>query len=1015
MYHTPIMKFLSKSFRSVFAVLCVGVLFFSLLVGCSNKRSGPPKVLVFSKTTGFVHSSIDAGNQALLQLGQDHGFVVDTTTNAIYFNEDSLAQYAAVVFLNTSGDVLDHIQEAAFERYIQSGGGFVGIHGASTTEYHWGWFGRLVGAYFDDHPKPQPAEFRVIDQSHASTEHMPETFTYDDEWYNFYNINPDIQVLVSIDPNSYEGSKHEGEHPMAWYHDFDGGRSFFTGFGHSDKSFSDPLILQHILGGIQYAMGDNSKLDYRKARTLPVPERERFVRTTLLTGGLFEPTELAILPNFDLLVAQRRGELMLFKQETGEVEQVGLLDVYHQSGVPNVNAEEGFMGLALDPDYENNQFLYAFYSPIDTSVNRLSRFRFVDGKLDMESEKTVLEFYSQRQICCHTGGSIAFGPDGLLYLATGDNSTPFNQPTTYQNKGFAPIDSRPGFEQYDARRSSANTNDLRGSVLRIRVLADGTYEIPEGNLFPQGQEGTRPEIYTMGTRNAYRITVDQKNSFLYWGDVGPDAADDEMDTRGPRGYDEINQARSPGFYGWPLFIGDNYAYRAYDYNTGESGEPFDPNRPINDSPNNTGLRELPPAQPAFIWYPYAHSDEFPQLGSGGRNAMPGPVYYTDLYDKKTRYPEYFHGKLFIYDWIRGWIKVVTMRENGDYDKMEPFLSDVSLANPIDMEVGKDGRLYILEYGRGWFAKNEDAGISRIDFYGDNFPPQVGDITVEQANGELPFTVRATVDAVDPEGKTMTYTWRIGDAVHQTKEPRLEYEITTRGEYEIGVQVADDSGAKIDAEKITIYAGNTTPTVDIKIAEGAGYFSPGDRIAYEVLVDDQGREIDPSSLVVTVNYIKVSDMAGSTQGHQQVSAAVMGRSLILASDCQSCHTENSPSVGPTYVQVAQRYKNQKDASSYLSDKIINGGSGAWGTVAMAAHPDIKPAEAQQMVEWIMSLGDDKKRSSLPGKGEVVVTPPTDIEKDEDVIIRITAQYTNSPGLGITPLTGTKIVDLKLKRN
>ncbi len=1009
------MRFPIRPGRLVASVFFVGIFLVFQLAGCSNKRKGPPKVLVFSKTEGFVHSSIGAGNQALMQLGQDNGFVVDTTTNAEWFNEDSLAQYAAVVFLNTSGDVLDHIQEAAFERYIQSGGGFVGVHGASTTEYHWGWFGRLVGAYFQDHPKPQAATLSVLDPSHASTAHMPETFTYDDEWYNFYNVNPDINVLITIDPTSYEGSKHEGQHPMAWYHEYDGGRSFFTGFGHSDKSFADTLILQHILGGIQYAIGDNLKLDYKKARTLPVPERERFVRTQLLTGELFEPTELAILPNYDLLVAQRRGELMLFKQETGEVEQVGFLEVYHQSGVPNVNAEEGFMGLALDPDYANNQFLYAFYSPVDTSVNRLSRFRFADGKLDLESEKIVLEFYSQRQICCHTGGSIAFGPDGLLYLATGDNATPFDQPTTYQNKGFAPIDSRAGFEQYDARRSASNTNDLRGSVLRIRMLADGSYEIPEGNLFPAGQEKTRPEIYTMGTRNAYRITIDQKNNYLYWGDVGPDASNDE-EARGPRGYDEINQARKAGFYGWPLLIGDNYAYRAYNYETGESGEFFDATKPINESPNNTGLRELPPAQPAFIWYPYAQSDEFPQLGSGGRNAMPGPVYHTDLYDKKTRYSDYFDGKLFIYDWIRGWIKVVTMRENGDYDKMEPFLADESFANPIDMEVGKDGRLYILEYGRGWFAKNVDAGIVRIDYYADNLPPQVGELTVEQANGNLPFTVKATVDAVDPEGKTMTYTWRIGEEEVQTTEPRLAHELTVAGEYTIGVRIADDSGAVIAAEPVTVYAGNTTPGVDIKLGSNATTFVPGDRIAYEVVVDDNGRAFDPENLVVSVNYLQSSEQAGAGQGHQQVSDIVMGRNLVLASDCRSCHTVNTPSVGPMYADVAKRYKGNPDVVSYLSDKIINGGSGAWGMVAMAAHPDIKPDEARQMVQWIMSLDDDhSKRSTLPAQGEIVAQLPADVKESDEVTLRITAQYTNTPEMGITPLTGTKTVDLKLKKN
>src|SRR5690606_21324875 len=190
-----------------------------------------------------------------------------------------------------------------------------------------------------------------------------------------------------------------------------------------------------------------------------------------------------------------------------------------------------------------------------------------------------------------------------------------------------------------ARRSAANTNDLRGKILRIKILSDGSYEVPEGNLFPKGTQKTKPEIYVMGNRNPYRISVDQKTGFLYWGDVGPDARNDSLETRGPRGYDEINQARKPGFYGWPLFVGNNYPYRDYNYATGQSGAPFDPEKPVNNSPNNTGLQQLPPAQPAFIWYPYAESPDFPQVGTGGRNAMAGPVYHTDMFPKSSRYPE----------------------------------------------------------------------------------------------------------------------------------------------------------------------------------------------------------------------------------------------------------------------------------------------------------------------------------------------------------------------------------------
>src|SRR5690606_11778442 len=193
---------------------------------------------------------------------------------------------------------------------------------------------------------------------------------------------------------------------------------------------------------------------------------------------------------------------------------------------------------------------------------------------------------------------------------------------------YAPLDDRPGRELWDARRSSANTQDLRGKIVRIKPQPDGTYTIPEGNLFSDPEEG-RPEIYTMGHRNPYRISIDPETRFLYWGDVGPDARIDSV--AGPIGYDEVNQARSAGNFGWPLFIADNKAYADRDFATGAVGEPFDPQRPINHSRYNTGARVLPPAEAAMIYYPYERSEEFPLLGEGGRTAMAGPVYRTEAF------------------------------------------------------------------------------------------------------------------------------------------------------------------------------------------------------------------------------------------------------------------------------------------------------------------------------------------------------------------------------------------------
>jgi glucose/arabinose dehydrogenase len=501
---------------------------------------------------------------------------------------------------------------------------------------------------------------------------------------------------------------------MTWYHEFDGGRAWYTALGHTAASWSEPEYLELLRHGIEYALGRGRTPDYRKARGARGSPPD-LVKTVLSQGTFTEPTELAVLPNLDVLVIERRGGILRYRKADSTLKRVGQLDVYWKTNVKGVNAEEGLLGLAADPNFATNHFIYLFYSPADTSVNRLSRFTFERDTLDLATEKVILEFYSQRGICCHTGGSIAFGPDGSLFVSTGDNSTPFDEPgERHPNRGFAPIDDRPGHLQYDARRTSANTNDLRGKILRIRVGPDGSYQIPAGNLFPPGTAGARPEIFVMGNRNPYRITVDSRTGTLYWGEVGPDAEFDSLDTRGPRGYDEINQARRAGFFGWPLFVGENYSYRAYDFGTGRSGAAFDPAKPRNDSRNNTGLQLLPAATPAFIWYPYDASPDFPQVAKGGRTAIAGPVYHADRYRGPAALPRYYDGKLFIVDWIRGWIKAVTLGPDEEYEAMEGFMDSTTFAHPIDLELGPDGALYLLEYGTGWFAKNPDAGLSRLE-------------------------------------------------------------------------------------------------------------------------------------------------------------------------------------------------------------------------------------------------------------------------------------------------------------
>src|SRR6185437_3225581 len=216
----------------------------SLLLLVSLSVTAKPKVLIFSKTKGFHHDSIAVGIPAIIKLGQENNFDVDTTTNSEKFTYSNLKQYAAVIFLSTTGDVLNDAQQAEFQKYIQNGGGFVGVHSATDTEYDWPWYGNLVGAYFRNHPSVQQvATLHILDPNFIATRHLPAEWKRLDEWYNFKWIAPNLHVLITIDEKTYTGGNNGDNHPMSWYHEYDGGRAFYTALGHTDASYAVIFVI----------------------------------------------------------------------------------------------------------------------------------------------------------------------------------------------------------------------------------------------------------------------------------------------------------------------------------------------------------------------------------------------------------------------------------------------------------------------------------------------------------------------------------------------------------------------------------------------------------------------------------------------------------------------------------------------------------------------------------------------------------------------------------------------------
>jgi len=1004
--------------------LAAGLLFLTPFFSCNNNDI-PPRILVFSKTEGFRHDCIPTAVAALRKLCSENGIAMDTSEDAEDFTEKNLKRYNAVVFLNTTGDVLSPTQEADFERYIQAGGGFMGIHSATDTEYGWGWFGSLVGGYFNGHPKQQNAKLNVLDHQHPATRHLTgDDWTRWDEWYNFKNLNPKVNLLLSIDESSYEGgtnctgaSDTKTCHPMSWCHEFDGGRAFYTALGHTKESYAEPAFLKHILGGLQYAIGKKKRLDYTACRTPEQPDPTRFVKT-VLADELTEPMQFGMLPDGKILLIERRGAIKLLDTRTGLINVAYKLPVHSEE-------EDGLMGLAIDPKWEQNHWIYLYYSPPGAeAVNQLSRFVFRGDTLDRASEKIILKVAVQREECCHAGGCLRYADDGYLYLSSGDNTNPF------ASEGYSPSDERPGRSAWDAQKSSANTMDLRGKILRIQVHEDATYTCPAGNLFnneirhvtegplPDAnltaeykQRGGRPEIYVMGCRNPFRIAIDARRNLLFWGEVGPDAGEPDS-TRGPAGHDEVNRARAAGFFGWPYFVGNNKPYRDYNFGTKKSGPHHDPAHPVNDSPNNTGSRDLPPAQPAFIWYPYGNSPDFPLVNNGGRNAMAGPTYYCDQYPAETRFPDYYNGKLITYDWMRNWMMAVTIDSLGNFSRMEPFGDSIRLSRPMDMFVDKKGSIWVLEYGTQWFSSNPDARISRIDYVRGNRPP-IPVLEADKVAGAAPLAVVFSVARTcDYDNDRLNYEldfgdcsqWKIdGSRIKQAKiggataQPRLPavldsiaHTYTNPGTYEVKLRVTDASG-DVRSVKRKISVGNEPPLVHWDLnGKNRSFYQPGDVLNYQIIIEDledgslANGGIPPASVATTIDYLETGfDITSIAQGHQtakQQTEYAKGKTLIDRSDCKTCHAVDRQINGPSFEAVAERYRKSEFAVRDLSTKIIKGGAGNWGQTVMSAHPQVSEEDAGEMVRWILSLGGPAKvKQTYPVSGTYALDVPASKEK------------------------------------
>lgn len=707
----------------------------------------------------------------------------------------------------------------------------------------------------------------------------------------------------------------------------------------------------------------------------------------VLTSGIDRPMELEVAPDGRVFFNDYYGNLKIYHPTTREVVEAGQIEVFQEQ-------ENGFLGFALDKNFPETQWIYLFYSPTDYVGQRLSRFEMNGDQLVLASEKTILEFPEQRRRCCHHAGSVEFAPDGCLLISTGDNTDP-----GADTSGYAPIDERPDHFPVDAQKSSANTHDLRGKILRIRPLDEGGYEIPEGNLFPQDGSQGRPEIFVMGCRNPWRMSVDEETGIVYWGDVGPDAGNTTQ--RGTRGYDELNQARQAGNFGWPYFVGNNFPYADYDFATGAIGELFDPLKPVNDSPNNTGSRILPPAQPAMIYWPYAESPEFPMLGSGGRTACAGPVFhYRPEYAETDGFPEHFDDCLLFWDWQRPFMKWARFDSEHYLSGIEEFTRAVFLANennvpnfndrenppfvvqrPVDADFGDDGCLYLLDYGKTW-GINNDSRLLKISYRRGNLAP-VARITESNVVGREPLDVRLSgTRSKDPEGEDLQFAWHLHPENKALgSQSTVAFTIDQPGNYIAALTVTDARGAQTTST-LPIIVGNSRPKVTLVEPVEGDFFSPGQSVRYEILVEDHedGSSANNDELMDGRTHFS------ATLKNRLTDTEILAPGLqrMRSSDCFNCHATQQKIVGPPLIEIAKRYRNNPEALATAVQRVIKGSTGVWGPVPMLPHSQHAEQEVEQMVRWIFDLTEeptnDLERRGLFGE----ITIPSDTSANYAVL-------------------------------
>lgn len=621
--------------------------------------------------------SYDAGEYGRITID---GELSDEAVTGTLGNGDFSLDFEAARLTETSTAVENGVTEAQREsvrRFLESGKGIVAAHAGLDAFYEWPWYREMVGGgLFKEHPWTQSVRIAIEDRDSPATRHFEDGFWIRDEIYVLDN-NPrwTSHVLASLDMASVgieqgPASFERNDYPISWTRTHNGGRVFATKLGHFDDVWRTPAFLQHLLQGMRMAAGrtPGDFTGYREKTT---------------TSDDVWPDDIAIDDRGNVWIAELRGKVHHYDAETEQTRLIAEINTTDPTKI-----EHGLYGIEVDPNfYSGEPFVYLYYAEPETFINTLSRFEYRDGRLDVGSEQVILRVPTEPN-CCHQAGDLEWGPDGTLYLSTGDTGMSEVRPSwEVSEEQIQAFLERNDLHDYhwsrlvDSERSAQNLQDLRGKILRINK--DGS--IPNDNPF-YGEPGVRWEIYAYGLRNPYRFKVDHRTGALYIGVVGPDAAFD---------YDEYNISENGGEnFGWPRTLGRLFY-------------------------NEIRPEHIPNFVPPMWEYTYE---------TGGRSATVGPMY---RHDGEGAFPGIFQDRLFLFDWSRRWIKWSRIGEGSFESDVTNSVKNAPLAlhlpakrlldiktfdmltttAPISMELAPDGSVYVAEFD-GFWGPGPNARVTR---------------------------------------------------------------------------------------------------------------------------------------------------------------------------------------------------------------------------------------------------------------------------------------------------------------